>query len=229
MKTQMSVLLIEDNQAIATQIANFLENLGWLVDYSATGTQGVELALNHHFDVIILDLNLPDIDGLKVCTEVKKQAQVNVPILMLTARDAFEDKVKGFGQGADDYLTKPFDLRELVLRCEAMARRPKLHENTTITEGKLKIDKRAYEASWDGEVFKTTKVGFTLLQKLLEEYPYPVSRSELLQHVWGDEPPESNALKSHIYALRKAIDKMAGQQILHTISNIGYQLKALND
>lgn len=229
MASKLRVLLVEDNQAIANQVIAFLEGHDWDVDYAAEGKLGVRLALEHTFDVIILDLNLPDIDGLRVCEEVKSQASVNVPILMLTARDAFEDKVKGFGKGADDYLTKPFDLRELVLRCEAMSRRSELHQNTVVSHGPLSLDTRSFEVLWSSENVKVTKVGFKLLHKLLSEMPYPVSRSELIEHVWGDEPPESNALKSHIYALRKATEQVTGKPILHTISNIGYQLKDVDD
>jgi DNA-binding response OmpR family regulator len=229
MTSKLRVLLVEDNQAIANQIIAFLEGHCWDVDYAATGKLGVRLALEHTFDVIILDLNLPDIDGLRVCEEIKSQASVNIPILMLTARDAFEDKVKGFGKGADDYLTKPFDLRELVLRCEAMSRRSELHQNTVVSHGLLSLDIRSFEVLWSSENVKVTKVGFKLLHKLLSEMPYPVSRSELIEHVWGDEPPESNALKSHIYALRKATEQVTGKPILHTISNIGYQLKDIDD
>jgi DNA-binding response OmpR family regulator len=229
MKSKLRVLLVEDNQAIANQIIGFLEGHGWVVDYAATGKLGVTLALEHTFDVAILDLNLPDIDGLRVCEEIKNQASANIPILMLTARDAFEDKVKGFGKGADDYLTKPFDLRELVLRCEAMSRRSELHQNTVVSHGPLSLDTRSFDVLWGGENIKVTKVGFKLLHKLISEMPYPVSRSELIEHVWGDEPPESNALKSHIYALRKATEQVTGKPILHTISNIGYQLKGIDD
>ncbi|MGQ8364244.1 response regulator transcription factor [Glaciecola sp. 1036] len=229
MRKKLHILLIEDNEAIATQILDFLAVHGWETDYSSTAKQGIELALNHYFDIIILDLNLPDIDGLEVCRTIKQTATRNIPILMLTARDAFEDKVKGFGQGADDYLTKPFDLRELALRCEAVARRPQLHANTEITQGALSIDTRAHSACWNGQPLKITKLGFSILHKLLEAYPYPVSRSELVQHLWGDNPPESNALKSHTYALRKAFEAYTDAQVLYTISNIGYQLKDLDD
>ena len=162
----MHILLIEDNHAIAVQVTSFLEAQGWQLDYVATGEQGVELALSHHFDVIILDLNLPDIDGLEVSTKIKQQDVTNTPILMLTARDAFEDKAKGFGSGADDYLTKPFDLRELALRCEAMKRRPLLHRESIVQRGKLALDKKAFEARWDGQVIKTTKTGLVILTKV---------------------------------------------------------------
>ncbi|REL28198.1 DNA-binding response regulator [Thalassotalea euphylliae] len=227
-KKAIKLLLIEDNHTIATQITSFLENHGWQVDFAATGRQGIDLALSEYFDVVILDLNLPDIDGLEVCEQIKANSNHNPPILMLTARDAFEDKARGFGRGADDYLTKPFDFRELALRCEAMARRPKLHENTIVAQGQLHLNIRAFEAKWGKQPIKLTKVGFTILHKLLKEYPYPVSRSELSMHIWGDEPPQSNALKSHIYALRKSLESSVDKPILHTISNIGYQLKDLD-
>lgn len=113
----MNILLIEDNHRIASLIMTFIEAQGWQIDYASTGELGIKLALANTFDVIILDLNLPDVDGLEVCQKIKTQGESNTPILMLTARDAFEDKEKGFGSGADDYLTKPFDLRELALRC----------------------------------------------------------------------------------------------------------------
>ena len=225
----MHILLIEDNHAIALQITSFLEAQGWQLDYAATGEKGVDLALSHHFDVIILDLNLPDIDGLEVSTRIKQQDLSNTPILMLTARDAFEDKAKGFGSGADDYLTKPFDLRELALRCEAMKRRPLLHQESVVQQGKLALDKKAFKAEWDGQAIRTTKTGFTILAKLMDEYPYPVSRSDLIQLLWGDEPPESNSLKTHMYELRKATKQVAGQSLVLTISNIGYKLVELND
>jgi len=229
MKKKLTALLIEDNQTIATQIISFLEGQGWTVDFAATGKLGRELAITLKFDVIILDLNLPDVDGLTICTAIKHEAQANPPILMLTARDSFEDKHKGFSLGADDYLTKPFDLRELALRCDALSRRANLHENHIITQGHLSIDSKAHQALWKSEPIKLTKIGFAILKKLADSYPYPVTRSDIIEHVWQDEPPESNALKSHIYTLRKSFEQMGIENILCTISNIGYQLQWLDD
>lgn len=228
MNKSIRILLVEDNLAIAKQVAGFLEGLKWQVDFAATGQQGLDLALTHTFDVIILDLNLPDMDGLDVCQQVKQNATRVTPVLMLTARDAFTDKAKGFGQGADDYLTKPFDFRELALRVEALARRPQLHTNTQIREGHLTLDTRAKSVHWQQQPVTVTGVGFSILHKLLVEYPYPVSRSDLITHIWGDEPPESNALKSHMYSLRKALEKTSGEPLLETISSIGYKLTGLN-
>lgn len=229
MKKTKKALLIEDNQAIATQIISFLEGHGWEVDFASTGKLGIELALKLTFDVIILDLNLPDIDGLNVCTKIIQNAKSNLPILMLTARDSFDDKHKGFSLGADDYLTKPFDLRELILRCDALSRRSQLHAKHIVSHGHLTIDSKAHQATWHDKQIKLTKVGFKIIKKLTDDYPYPVSRSEIIEHVWGDEPPESNALKSHIYTLRKSLEQIGMKDILCTISNIGYQLKDLDD
>ena len=223
----LSVLLIEDNLALARQVSRFLEGLGWQLDFADKGMQGVSLALTHHYDVIILDLNLPDCDGLTVCQQIKQQQTRLSPILMLTARDAFEDKAKGFTQGADDYLTKPCDLRELALRCEALARRPQLHTATTLSKDGLELDMKANVASWQGEQLKITKVGFLLLHELVKVYPQPVARSDLISALWDDELPESNPLKSHMYNLRKALAKQAPALQLVTIGNIGYQLKGL--
>lgn len=228
MKTKQRILLIEDNHAIAKQIVDFLQYQSWSIDYAANGKLGVKLALENSFDMIILDLNLPDVDGLQVCEQIKQQGKTNTPILMLTARDAYEDKVKGFGQGADDYLTKPFDLRELVLRCEALTRRPTLHQEYIINQGRLSLNTRSHEAVWNEHVITTTRIGFNILRKLIEEHPYPVSRSELIDCIWKDDPPESNALKSHIYTLRKACEKVTGKSILVTISNIGYKLQDID-
>lgn len=225
----LSILLIEDNLALAGQITRFLEGLGWQVDFADRGHQGMRLATSQQFDVVILDLNLPDCDGLTVCEHIKKHQTRITPILMLTARDAFEDKAKGFAQGTDDYLTKPCDLRELAMRCKALARRPSLHSDTLIKKGRLSVDSRAFSVEWENEPIKVTKVGFKILKALIDAHPYPIARTDLLQHVWGDEPPESNALKSHIYSLRKSIEHHSKQTILKTISNVGYQLQGLDD
>ncbi|GEA10832.1 response regulator transcription factor [Alteromonas sp. KUL49] len=226
---KLSILLIEDNLALAGQITRFLEGLGWLVDFADRGQQGMRLATSQQFDVVILDLNLPDCDGLAVCEHIKKHQTRITPILMLTARDGFEDKAKGFAQGTDDYLTKPCDLRELAMRCKALARRPSLHSDTLIQKGRMSIDSRAFLVKWNNKPIKVTKVGFKILKALIDAYPYPVARTDLIQHVWGDEPPESNALKSHMYSLRKAIEQQSNKPILKTISNLGYQLQGLDD
>ena len=119
--SELKLLLIEDNMSIARQLVTFLHSHQWQVEHAATASLGLQLARQQPYDLVLLDLNLPDMDGLEVCQHLKQQLDVNIPVLMLTARDSFEDKARGFGIGADDYLTKPFDLRELALRCQALA------------------------------------------------------------------------------------------------------------
>ena len=142
----LTILVVEDHPTIARQVVDFLDGLKWQTDHAATGALAIELATRETYDVVLLDLNLPDFDGLDVCRAIKARAPRNVPVLMLTARDAFEDKARGFNGGADDYLTKPFDLRELALRCEAMARRAQLHVGQEVRVGPLTLlprEKRA--------------------------------------------------------------------------------------
>src|SRR5690606_35496554 len=131
------------------------------------------------YDLVLLDLNLPDLDGLAVCEAIKSGAVVTPPILMLTARDSFEDKARGFGCGADDYVTKPFDLRELALRCQALARRQNLHHPKLIQLGDLQLDIKARTASRQGVPLELTNIGFRILEMLVKSYPSPASRTYL--------------------------------------------------
>jgi len=216
--------VIEDNHAIALQIIEFLEGKQWQVDYAANGALGISLALSTPFDLVILDLGLPDIDGLEVCRQIKSQSAVNIPILMLTARDAFEDKAKGFNLGADDYVTKPFEFRELALRCEALTRRQSLYQNQVMQLGELTLNLTEQTVLRAEEGITLNATAFKILLVLVQAHPQPVSRSMLIHKIWGDEPPDSNALKSHIYNLRNAIDKNFAFPMVKTITNIGYKL-----
>ncbi|MEP5567910.1 MAG: response regulator transcription factor [Halioglobus sp.] len=220
----MKIILVEDNNTIAKQVVEFFDGLGWTVDYASAGHQGIELAQSSIFDVMILDLNLPDVDGLEVCRRLKTSLNYNLPVLMLTARDAYEDKASGYGQGADDYVTKPFDLRELRLRCEALARRQDLHKSAELKLGGLCLSVKSQEAQRDGVPLKLTSIGFRILQALVEAYPDPVTRTRLIHELWGDDPPDSDALRSHVYSLRAALDKPFDNAMLKTLPNLGYRL-----
>lgn len=220
----MKILLVEDNNTIASQLIGFFEGLAWVVDYAATGRLGTKLASESVFDVMILDLNLPDLDGLEVCRELKASLDYNLPVLMLTARDAFEDKASGYGEGADDYVTKPFDLRELRLRCEALARRQHLHKSAELTLGDLTLSVKSQEAKRQNQPLKLTGVGFRILLELAQAYPEPVTRSQLIHRLWGDDPPDSDALRTHVYSLRAALDKPFDFAMLNTLPNVGYRL-----
>lgn len=221
----MKILLIEDNSAIAKQIEEFFSGNQWQLDFASTARLGISLALEHIYDVILLDLNLPDGDGLDVCAAIKDRSDVSPPILMLTARDSFEDKAAGFHRGADDYLTKPFDLRELILRCEALARRPLLHQPKSMCLGNLTLDTKSKIAKYKENYLALTGIGYHILELLVKAHPQPVTRSFISHQLWGDDPPESDALKSHIYSLRKSLDKAFGVPVLKTILNVGLKLE----
>jgi DNA-binding response OmpR family regulator len=220
----MKILLIEDHDELAAQLGDFLGSLGWHIDFSSTGRRGIALALEHEYDLIILDLNLPDIDGTEVCREIKSKSQLNIPILMLTARDSFADKVKGFDIGADEYLTKPYDLRELALRCRVLTRRQELYQSNTISLGDISLDLNENRATRSDRDIALNKTSFSILLMLMKAYPNPVSKSRIIHELWGDAPPETDALKSHIYNLRLAIDKPFAKNIVKTIVNVGYKL-----
>lgn len=224
MTRRLSILLVEDHAGIARQVLDFLDGLQWQTDHAATGALGVQLATQNSYDVVLLDLNLPDMDGLQVCRAIKAGAPSNVPVLMLTARDAYEDKARGFRDGADDYLTKPFDLREVALRCEALARRRQLHVRQEMRVGAVTLLTREGRALYRDVALPLTQTGFNILLLLCREHPHAVSRSALLQHLWGSQPPDSDALKSHIYALRRQLDLAGGAGVLVTIPQLGYRL-----
>ncbi|WP_020652385.1 response regulator transcription factor [Massilia niastensis] len=220
----LSILVVEDHPTIARQIVEFLDGLKWQTDHAATGGLAIELATREAYDVVLLDLNLPDLDGLEVCQAIKARAPRNVPVLMLTARDAFEDKARGFRGGADDYLTKPFDLREVALRCEALARRGQLHVSQELRIGPLTLLPREKRALYDGVPVPLTQAGFRILFMLCDACPHAVARSALVHALWGANPPDSDALKSHIYALRKQLELASGQKMIATIPHLGYRL-----
>jgi DNA-binding response OmpR family regulator len=221
----LTVLVVEDHPTIARQIVAFLEGLKWQTDHAATGALAIDLATREAYDVVLLDLNLPDIDGLDVCRAIKAGAPRNVPVLMLTARDAFEDKARGFHSGADDYLAKPFDLRELALRCEALARRGQLHVSQEMQVGLLTLLQREKRVLYRGLPVPLTQAGFTILSTLASAWPRAVSRSALVHALWGANPPDSDALKSHIYTLRKQLELAGGANMIVTIPQLGYRLQ----
>jgi DNA-binding response OmpR family regulator len=221
----LQVLLIEDQLSIAKNIAEYMEQKGHVFDFANKGTQGLELSLQSYYDLIILDLNLPAMDGLEVCRQVRHKADRHIPILMLTARDSLEDKVSGFHAGADDYLTKPFSLQELEVRCMALSRRHLLQSKDTLELGAVLLNRKQKTATRDGKALELSAMGYKILTVLVEAYPQVVSRSELSHKLWGDEPTESDALRSHIYQLRGVLDKPFAYPMLKTVFGVGFTLQ----
>lgn len=220
----MHILLVEDQLPIASNVAEYMEAKGYVFDFATTGDQGLMLALENYYDVIVLDLNLPGMDGLDVCRQIRANAQRHIPILMLTARDSIDDKVSGFHSGTDDYLTKPFSLEELEVRCLALARRHQLHAKDSVKLGPLELNRKRKTVSRDGTVINVSTMGYRIINVLMDAFPQVVSRSELSHKLWGDEPTESDALRSHIYQLRNVLDKPFDRPLLKTVFGVGFSL-----
>lgn len=218
-------LLIEDNTTIAEQVVEFFGAHDWTVDYARNGQQGMTLAKQNIYDAVILDLNLPDIDGLQVCESIKQDAKAELPIIMLTARDSLDNKIEGLATGADDYLTKPFNLRELMMRCKALARRHTLHQQKVLCLAGLKINLHKHQYTWLGKTLVLTPIGGKILSALAIDHPHPVSRADLMHKIWGDSPPNSDALKAHVYSLRRTLEAETNAIRLVTVPNLGYQLE----
>ena len=223
----ISVLVIEDSQDLAANIADYLEARGYLVDMAMDGVTGLHLAVTQPHDVIVLDLMLPGIDGLTLCRRLRRDAHSAVPVLMLTARATLDDKAAGFGEGADDYLVKPFELRELDLRLRALTRRARAGE----TQRRLKVadllfDLDTFAVQRAGQPLALPALPLKILELLMKRAPGVVLRRDIEQAVWGDSPPDSDSLRVHMHTLRSAIDPPGLPPLLHTLRGIGYQLKA---
>ena len=224
MRPGLDILLIEDNAALGSNIADYLEPLGHRLDFAADGRAGLRLALEHPFDVVILDIALPHVDGLTLCRALRERASRHIPILMLAAPDTIDDKLRGFEAGADDYLTKPFALAELAARCTALSQRHRLGTDHVLRLGPLEIDRRQAIVRRDGVMLRLTPVSYRILLMIAEAHPRTLPRFELSRGVWGEDPPDSDALRSHIHLLRQIVDKPFPDPILETVHGIGFRL-----
>ncbi len=222
------VLLIEDNRNISEMVGEYLERRGFGVDYAADGADGYRLAGENSYDVIVLDLMLPRMDGLEVCRRLRAEAKVSTPVLMLTARDTLDDKVRGLEAGGDDYLVKPFAIQELEARIRALIRRDRRQVSTEVLKvGDLVLDTATLRVTRTGRELTVSPIGLKLLTILMRESPRVVSRRDIEREIWGDALPDSDTLRSHLYNLRKSIDKPFQRQLLHTIHSAGYRLAEL--
>jgi DNA-binding response OmpR family regulator len=219
----MKILLVEDHKDIAEVIFEFFELRDCELDYATTGAQGYELGKSAHYDIIILDIMLPDYSGLDVCKKLRLEG-IDTPILMLTARDSNEDILGGFEEGADDYLVKPFDLNILAARINALYRRRKGGAVKKICYGSLELDTLSYKLTRDNCEFQLNQTLFSILKLLMLRAPAVVSREEIEAEIWKEDLPDSDILRSHIYQLRNKIDKQFRHHYLKTIPKVGYQL-----
>ncbi|HEU5133879.1 MAG TPA: response regulator transcription factor [Steroidobacteraceae bacterium] len=220
-----TLLLIEDHRDIAEMIAEYFERRGYAIDHAADGVTGLHLAVTNQYDVIVVDVMLPGMDGMSICRKLREEARRDTPLLMLTARDTIDDKLAGLDAGADDYLVKPFEIRELEARIRTLLRR---HRGTlsrdTLRVGDLVLDTATLTVTRSGTSIKLMPIGIKLLTLLMRASPRVVTRQQLEHEVWGDSLPDSDTLRSHLYALRRAIDKPFARPLLHTLPGLGYRL-----
>jgi DNA-binding response OmpR family regulator len=217
-------LIVEDNRDICDNIATYLEKCSYILDFAHDGITAMHLALTNSFDVIVLDLMLPGMDGLSFCRKLRVDAQVETPVLMLTARDTLDDRLKGFAAGADDYLIKPFALQELHARLGALYKRSHRNTDNLLTVGDLTMNRSTLQVHRAGRRLDLNPAGMKLLQRLMEEAPSVVARDDLETLLWADERPDGDALRSHMYKLRQAIDRPFDSPLIHTVHRIGYRI-----
>ena len=226
MTPTIRLLIIEDNPDIVENMTDFLESRGYVLDFAMDGIGGLHLALTHDYDVIVLDLMLPGMDGITLCRKLRSEADRQVPVIMLTARDTLDDKLLGFESGADDYLVKPFALKELEARIKVLAKRRTV-ENKVLCVADLKMDLGTFEVSRRGKTIDLNNTCIAILKLLMEAAPNVVSRQDLENHLWGDMPPGSDVLRSHMYTLRKKVDKPFEHAMIETVHGIGFRLNPI--
>jgi DNA-binding response OmpR family regulator len=219
------ILIIEDDRAIATNVYDFLTARGHTVDAAADGVTGLHLAVTHEFDVIVLDVSLPGIDGLKLCRRLRSDAHVETPVLMLTARDTLDDKLLGFESGADDYLVKPFALKELEARATALHKRQSGRVTPrTLVAGALTLDPRTLAIRFAGKDVKLPPKCIRLLEIMMAEPGRVFSRAELEGAIWGEAQETSDTLRSHMRLLRRALTEAGEYDPIETVHGLGYRL-----
>jgi DNA-binding response OmpR family regulator len=223
----LNVLLIEDDLDLAQTVIDYfsLENI--LCDHASNGVSGLALLKEQRYDVLLLDLNLPRLDGIAVCQHLREQGD-DLPVLMLTARDQLQNKIEGFEAGTDDYLVKPFELEELLVRTHALSKR-RSGQIQQLLYADIEMNLKTKTASRKGQTLKLSPTGWVLLETLLRAAPEPVSRNKLEQAVWGEDMPDSNSLKVHLFHLRKAVDAPFATPLIHTMSGHGFAIKNENE
>ena len=221
----MRILIIEDDHAIASNLYDYLSARGHAMDAAADGATGLHLALSQIFDAIVLDIGLPAFDGLTLCKKLRVEAHVDTPILLLTARDTLQDKLHGFDSGADDYLVKPFALKELEARLVALHKRHSGHVTLKVlSAGDLTLNQQTLEIRFAGTELKLPPKAVRLLATMIAEPERLFTRDELETAVWGDRQETSDTLRSHLRILRRTLIEAAGYDPIKTVHGLGYRL-----
>jgi DNA-binding response OmpR family regulator len=226
----LSILLVEDHRQLAQTVLEYLEQQGATVDYAGNTRLARELVQEHHYDLMLLDVMLPGEDGYSFCQYLREELALDMPVIFMTARDQLEDKLEGFDRGGDDYIVKPFALPELVARVSALIRRQRKEVTAnTLQIADLELDPARQEVRRGGQRLKLSPTAFRILRILMRESPKVVSREQLEHELWGDLVPDSDALRSHLYNLRKAVDKPFDEALLNTLPGVGFSIQEMTE
>ena len=223
----MRLLVVEDDKKIASFVSRGLKEAGYVVDMAERGDDAFQLALHNHYDVAIVDLMLPGLDGLSLIERWRAQ-KVKMPVIILSAKRSVDDRVKGLQVGGDDYLTKPFAFSELLARIQALFRRSTaMNEPTTLTYGDLTLDLLSREVTRGGRKIELQAREFALLEYLLRNAGRVVSKTMILEHVWDyNFDPKTNVIDVLVSRLRSKVDRDFDRKLIHTMRGFGYVLKA---
>ena len=220
----INILLVEDDFDLATTIVDYLDIEDIECDHASNGIIGLNLIHTNQYQMIILDVNMPQMDGLTLCKTLREQG-IDIPVLMLTARDSLDNKLEGFAVGSDDYLVKPFAMKELVARVQVLAKR-KSGEAKRLIFADLCVDLTQRNAVAAEQILKLSPIAFKILEILVRHAPKVVTRKTIIQTIWRDEQPDSNNLKVHIHHIRKQLEATTNLVKLETIPSIGFALKS---
>lgn len=217
------ILVVEDNVALAENLYEFLGNDNYVIDLAQDGLTALHLVATNSYDVIILDVMLPGINGFDLCSRIRDDLKCETPIIFMTARDALVDKEQGFMRGGDDYLVKPFELRELQLRIDALCRRR--DQRNLLRAGSVSFDTGTLRAALaDGRFIELSGTGAKLFEFLVRAYPAYVSYAAMGDLIWGDEDHDVNTIRTHIYGLRKSLQQQLQYPLIKTVHGLGYRL-----
>ena len=227
-ETQLKILIVEDHKALAENLYEFFgQNPRYILDFAPDGLTALHLIAGHHYDIIILDVMLPGVSGFEICKRIRLDLKQSTPVILMTAKDLLEDKETGFGVGADDYLVKPFNLRELQLRVEALARRHDKNNAIVTSIPGISYNAATHSVLVNGyKPLELTGTSARIFEQLVNAYPDLVSYDQIAEAVWGDREVDRHTIRTHAYALRKLLQQQFGKPLIKTRHGLGYHLTA---